>query len=72
MIVTTLSFSVSGNNYEEIMEKAKTNICNFLDIAKQELDKKCNIEISVSDQTDSLEFDEDDYVAQVTAQVKNV
>lgn len=72
MILTTISFSISGNNYEEILEKAKTNICNFLDMPKQDVDKKCHIEISVSDQIESLEFDEDDYVAQVTAQVKNV
>lgn len=72
MIVTSLSLTISGNSYEEILEKAKESLSNFFDIPTGEIDKKVNIEIRVKDLTESLEFDEDDYVAEVIAQVKNV
>lgn len=72
MIRTSVSFSVSGNVYEDLLDKAKKSLSEFFDIPVEEVEKRINIEINVTDQTESLEFDEDDYIANVIAQVKNV
>lgn len=72
MIITSIQFSVAGNNYEELLQKTKNFLSEFFDIPTQDVEKKTNIEISIKDQTDSIEFDEEDYVATVIAQVKNV
>ena len=72
MIRTSFNFSVSGMTHEEIVEKAKKTLSDFFDCPSEELDKRVNIEFSIVEQTDSLSFDEDEYVATVIAQVKNV
>ena len=73
MITTVVSFSVSGQNYEEILDKAKVYLSEFFDISVEDISKKLNIELTVKDQTDSLDFDNDEeYVADVIAQVTNV
>ena len=73
MIRTSLNFSVSGATYEEVLDKAKKSLSDFFDCPIEDVDKKINnIDITVTDQTDSLSFDDDDYVANVIAQVKNV
>jgi hypothetical protein len=72
VIRTSVSFSVSGNVYEDLLDKAKKSLSEFFDIPVEEVEKRINIEINVTDQTESLEFDEDDYIANVIAQVKNV
>ena len=72
MTVVSLSMTISGNNYEEILERTRDALSSFFEIPAEELDKKVNIEIRIKDLTESLEFDDDDYVAEVIAQVKNV
>lgn len=72
MTVVSLSLTVSGNNYEEILERTKFALSSFFEIPVEDLDKKINIEIKIKDLTESLEFDDDDYVAEVIAQVRNV
>lgn len=73
MITTTVSLSVSGQNYEQILEKLTNYLSDFFNITQEEVTKKINIEIQVKDQTDSLDFEQDEeYTADVIAQVTNV
>lgn len=72
MISTTVKISVSGQNYEELLDKAKTSLSNFFDMSTGDIDSKVNIEIIVTDCTNSLDFDDEDYVAEVIAKVRNV
>ena len=70
MISTSIEFTVSGSGYEELLQKVKEYLSEFLDITTDDVEKKVNIEIHIADTSDS--FDEDNYSAQVTAQVRNV
>jgi len=73
MIVTSLKTTVSGHNYEEILNKVKFTVSEFFEIPFEDLHKKINMEIKVSDCTNSSSFDEEDeFVAEVIAQVTNV
>lgn len=70
MISTSIEFTVSGSTYEEIVQKVKEYLAEFLDIDVSDVERKANIEINISDTVESL--DEDNYSAEVIAQVKNV
>ncbi len=73
MITTQVTFSVSGNSYDDLLAKCKVYLSDFFDITQEEVFKKINLEIQVKDQTDSLDFEqEDEYVANVLAQVTSV
>jgi SHS2 domain-containing protein len=73
MISTSLKISVSGDSYEEILQEAKNTFCVFFDISLEEVEKKLNIDIEVSNQTPlEVEDDFNEYIATVTAKVRNV
>jgi hypothetical protein len=72
MISTTVKISVAGQNYEELLDRAKYSLSNFFDMPIEEINSKVNIEIIVTDCTNSLDFDDEDYVAEVIAKVRNV
>lgn len=72
MIITTVTFSVAGDTYEQIVTNAKVHLSEFFDINIEDVEKKANIEIKVSETFDSTDFEDDNYLAQVIAQVKNV
>ena len=73
MITTQITFSVSGNSYDDLLAKCKLYLSQFFDVAEDEVLKKINLEIQVKDQTDSLDFEqEDEFSANVLAQVTNV
>jgi hypothetical protein len=73
MISTTVKISVSGQNYDDLVCKAKSALSNFFDIPEEDIESKINIEIIVTDFTNSLDFEDEDYVAEVVAKArKNV
>ncbi len=72
MISTSVKFRVSGSNYEDIIAKSKRYLADFLELPYDTIETKVNIEIQVSDQTELVDFDEDEYSATIIAQVRNV
>ena len=67
-MMTTLRVSVYGDSHEEIVEKAEREICTFLEIDTEELDKKVNYELQVErDDAFDAEFD---YKCEVIARIK--
>lgn len=73
MVVTQVIFSVSGGTHDELLIKCKKYLSEFFDIPLEDVLKKVNLEIKVKDQTDSLDFENDEeYLADVVAQVTNV
>lgn len=72
MIITVVNFSVTGGSHDELVRKTKAYLCEFLDCTEEEIAKRVNIELKITDQTDLTDFEEDEYIAEVIAQVKNV
>lgn len=72
MIYTELSLSVSGQSYEEILNLTLRELSDFFNMSETDVVKKFTIEVKIDAQTDSLEFDEDNYVAKVLAKGKDV
>lgn len=72
MIRASVTFKVSGSNYEDIVTKSRQYLSDFLEIPLENIDSKVNIEIQVSDQKELVDFEEDEYMALVIAQVRNV
>lgn len=75
MISTTFKFTVSGNSHEEILEETKNVLANFFESTPEEVDKKLNIDIEVTNYSLPEEYQDnsdDDYIAIITAKVRNV
>lgn len=72
MISTTVKFSVSGNNYQEILDRARILLSEFFELSLDEVDSKIKIELIVTENGDSLDFEEDSYVADLLAKVRDV
>lgn len=67
-MMTTLRVTVYGDSHEDIVEKAEREICAFLEIDVEELDKKVNYELQVErDDAFDAEFE---YKAEVIARIK--
>lgn len=72
MISTTVKFSVSGNSYQEIIDRSKNLLSEFFELSIEEIDSKIKMEIIVTENNDSLDFEEDSYVADLLAKVRDV
>lgn len=72
MISATIKLSVTGNNYDELLQKSKIALSEFFDIQISEVESKINFELIITDNIDTLDFQEEDYVAEIIAKVKNV
>lgn len=74
MISTTVNIKVSGESYQDIVEKSKVILSDFFETSFEELKSKINIEILITDvgQAESVNFDEQNFSAQIIAKVKNV
>lgn len=72
LLRTTVSFCITGDNYDDIVTKTRAYLSEFLDVSLDYIDKKVNIEIKIEEQIESINFSDEMYSAQVIAQVKNV
>lgn len=72
MISATVKLSVTGINYDDLLQKSKIALSEFFDIEISQVESKINFELIITDNMDYLEFQDDDYVAEIIAKVKNV
>ena len=68
MSASTFKTVVFGDNYEEIVQSAEEEICEFLGIDEDELSKRVNYELIIS-KDDSVSADLT-YKAEVIARIK--
>lgn len=68
MSSATLRVSVQGDSYLEVVERAEEEICSFLEIEEDELEKRVKYEILV-EKDDDFEA-EYAYKAEVIARIK--
>ena len=71
MINTTIKLTVFGNDHEDLIDQARSEIAKFLNVSPEEVDSKINLDLIVSDSTDSLEPDDYLYSAEVVAKIKS-
>jgi len=66
----TFKFKVEGSDYQNLQDKAKTELAGFIEIDVEDLNKYVNYEMEISpiEKTDSTYS----YAALVTARLKNV
>lgn len=73
MISTSVSFTVYGDNYSHILSEAKGFVSELFEVEDaSKIESKFNFEIHVTDLTDSTDFEELSYKADVIVKVRNV
>ncbi len=63
-------FRVDGSDYQNIQEKAKKELCNFIEVDLEELSKYVSYELEIEPNTKTTSTYS--YTALVTARLKNV
>ena len=63
-------FRVDGSDYQNIQEKAKKELCNFIEVDLEELSKYVSYELEIEPNTKTTSTYS--YTALVTARSKNV
>jgi hypothetical protein len=63
-------FRVDGSDYQNIQEKAKKELCNFIEVDLEELSKYVSYELEIEPNTKTTSTYS--YTAIVTARLKNV
>jgi len=72
MITTTVRFTVTGSGYGDLLEKSKAILSEFFEIEATEVESKIKFELLITENSDALDFQEENYVAEIIAKVRDV
>lgn len=73
MIVTTVTFKITGKSYEDILLQAKKRLSVFFDMKVEEVSSNINFDVVIKEYELANEFDDEDdeYEAEIIAKVKD-
>jgi hypothetical protein len=72
MITTTVRVTVTGSGYGDLLEKSKAILSEFFEIEATEVESKIKFELLITENSDALDFQEENYVAEIIAKVRDV
>lgn len=73
MISVSANFTVWGDSYAEVLSEVKKSVAELFELEQEEVSlSKFNFDIDIQDMTDSTEFEEKSYKAEVIVKVRNV